>query len=374
MNIVFICNEIPPASYGGIGTCVLSTAKGLSALGHQVKIVGIYKKDYKWNIPGVKVIPIIKFAPRGLVRVIPKVYLYRIAIYKKLLEINKDFHIDIIEWPDAGGLFLKPLKGVSDVVRNHGPLMSHRIYGLSEKNRLIEKYELFTLQNIDNWIGVSNWFMDEWLKISGANPTHKTVIYNPVDFEIFNNHSVLHNNDKWILFAGSIMERKGVFQLIEASNLFLKQHKDVKLLIAGRDYWGGIEKIENTIKPKFRNNILLLHPLSQKSLALLMKQSLIFAMPSYLESFGNVWAEAMACGLPIIGSKLTCGPEIVPNNRAGVLVDPNDINEISESICSLLENSEMRATMGKEGNKFAREYYSSEISVKHTENFYKEIV
>ncbi|MFM7215516.1 MAG: glycogen/starch synthase, partial [Verrucomicrobiota bacterium] len=58
MRIVFVCNELPPASAGGIGPAVATLALGLARLGHPVTVVGVYDEDHRWNLPGVEVRPL----------------------------------------------------------------------------------------------------------------------------------------------------------------------------------------------------------------------------------------------------------------------------------------------------------------------------
>jgi glycosyltransferase involved in cell wall biosynthesis len=311
--------------------------------------------------------------PKGINRIISKYYFQRIAIHNTLTQLNKLQPIQIVEWPDAGGLFLKPIPGITDVLRNHGPLMSHRLLGLIDRNKIIEEMELHTLTSIPNWIGVSEWFMNEWINISGAKPTHKEVIYNPVDTDLFS--PILGKQEELIiLYAGSLLERKGVFQLAKASNTFLRIFPRAKLMIVGRDFWGGCDRLEKEIDISVRNQVYLMYPVPQDVLAILMRKAAIFAMPSFLESFGNVWAEAMSAGLPVVGSKLSCGPEIVPDKKAGLLVNPNNIEEISDVISYLLASQKEREKLGIIGREIAIKKFSKENSVNKTEQFYKRCI
>ncbi|MCU1233532.1 MAG: glycosyl transferase family 1, partial [Candidatus Solibacter sp.] len=178
LRVCFVCNELPPAPAGGIGPCVLTTAKALANTGHHVSVVGFYPKDYHWSIPGVNVY---RVQPRSFPRTKLDWLVRRVAIARALNALHHRDPLDIVEWPDYEGMYLGNLAGTTNVVRNHGPLMSHRLAGLVPRARLLESLELHTLRRIPNWIGVSRWFMSEWMRIANARPRNSTVIYNPVD-------------------------------------------------------------------------------------------------------------------------------------------------------------------------------------------------
>ncbi len=335
MHIVYICNELPPAPTGGIGTCVNLISHELARVGHNITVVGIYNYDYGWDIPGVKVIPIYRYAPRIITRFIHPLYFKRVAIYRTLKYINKINPINVIEWPDYEGLYFKPIPGVTNIVRNSGVSEYINSYKPNTMSRIQAKMELNTLRSIDNWIGVSEWSIHKYIKLFDIQPKNSKIIYNPIDAELFapiNKNAQLPINNA-ILFSGSLRESKGVFQLLYASNIFLKKCTDARLLLIGRADPKDLLIMNQMIQSEIRNRIIIAYPVSQSTLSNVMRQSTIFAMPSYMETFGNVWAEAMASGLPIIGSTLSCGPEIVPDKIAGLLVDPNNIEQIADPMC-----------------------------------------
>jgi glycosyltransferase involved in cell wall biosynthesis len=64
-----------------------------------------------------------------------------------------------------------------------------------------------------------------------------------------------------------------------------------------------------------------------------------YVMPSYGEGFGFVFLEALACGIPVIASKVDGGREAVRNGKLGVLVDPKNPEELKSEILRILEKS-----------------------------------
>jgi phosphatidyl-myo-inositol dimannoside synthase len=99
---------------------------------------------------------------------------------------------------------------------------------------------------------------------------------------------------------------------------------------------------------------------SDARLARLYAASDLYAMPSWGEGFGLVFAEAMAHGLPCIASRLDAGAEVVADGETGLLVDPQDPNELYGALLRLLGDPALRARLGAAGRRRARELYSFE--------------
>ncbi len=66
--------------------------------------------------------------------------------------------------------------------------------------------------------------------------------------------------------------------------------------------------------------------------------------------------EAMACGKPVVATKVGGIPELVKNNKNGCLVNPGDTTALAKRITRLLKNEDQAKGMGKEGIKKARTY------------------
>ena len=369
LSICFVCNELPPAPAGGIGSTVLTTALALAGHGHVVVILGVYDRDYGWALPGVKVKPIVLEGPPAARKM-----LQHVLIWRALHKLNAITPIDIVEWPDYEGLFVTNIPGTVDVVRNHGPSISHRLVGLIHKNPIREYAEISTLRRIPNWIGVSKWFMQEWLQITGASPHRTTVIYNPVDCNLFHPGQQAERNQNLILYAGTLNERKGIFALARAARLFFPKLPNARLLFVGREAHGPVKaRILEEAGAENADRILFNDAVPQKQLAELMRSCAIFAMPSLLESFGNVWAEAMASGTPVVGSLLSAGPEIVPHNTAGLLVDPRNPAQVAEAVTTLMTSQSLRYRLGLAGRRLAQDRYSVEVTGENTMSFYREL-
>jgi glycosyltransferase involved in cell wall biosynthesis len=336
MRICYVCNELPPAPAGGIGPYVRTMASALARDGHPVVVLGAYRRAYGWERDGYNVEPVMlpRAAPYAFLRpLLPRL------IHSRLRQLHELQPFDVVEWPDYEGLHHTPLAGAAEILRNHGPGLSHRLHGLVRRNPLQERMEIRTMRALPCWSAVSGWFADYSRTITGAAPRRVAVIPNPVDCNLFHPPAAPRDGEL-VLYAGSLIPRKGVLQLVRAANIFLPRRPRALLWLVGRTVRGGHEdEILRLLDPSLADRVRILPPVPQPKLAELMGQARVFAMPSLLESFGTVWAEALACGTPVVGSRAGAGPEVVPEGLAGELPDPSSPAEIAGAIVDLLEDS-----------------------------------
>ena len=90
----------------------------------------------------------------------------------------------------------------------------------------------------------------------------------------------------------------------------------------------------------------------QKNVAELYRQSVIYFQPSLMESQGIAVVDAMMMGLPCVVSNTGGLPESVVDGETGYLIDPNDTDTMVEKILNLLEDEDLRESMGKAGKNF----------------------
>ena len=82
----------------------------------------------------------------------------------------------------------------------------------------------------------------------------------------------------------------------------------------------------------------------------------LFCLPSLQEGFGIVFLEAMASGLPVVAFHVAAVPEVVPPDRAGLLVPSDEPDALAAALVRLLEDRSLRARMGAVGRERARGY------------------
>jgi phosphatidylinositol alpha-1,6-mannosyltransferase len=83
----------------------------------------------------------------------------------------------------------------------------------------------------------------------------------------------------------------------------------------------------------------------------LYREAAIFAMPSRREGFGLVYLEAMAAGVPCLGSVHDAASEIIVDGQTGWLVDQSDTTGIADRVVQMLSHESERAAMGDAGRR-----------------------
>jgi glycosyltransferase involved in cell wall biosynthesis len=105
----------------------------------------------------------------------------------------------------------------------------------------------------------------------------------------------------------------------------------------------------------------------------LLQASDIFLLASIGEAFGLVLAEAMACGVPIVGSHSGSLPEVVEEGRTGLLATPLDASSFADAIEQLAKNADLRKEMGKQAVDHIRDKFTVARAVAETIRIYNSI-
>jgi N-acetyl-alpha-D-glucosaminyl L-malate synthase BshA len=100
----------------------------------------------------------------------------------------------------------------------------------------------------------------------------------------------------------------------------------------------------------------------------------VFLLPSELESFGLSALEAMACGVPVVGSDAGGLPEVVAKGVTGYLRPVGDVEGMAERCLELLKDPELRRRMGQAGRRRAEELFGAEKIVTQYERYYEKVL
>ncbi len=177
---------------------------------------------------------------------------------------------------------------------------------------------------------------------------------------------------RYILFVGTLEPRKNVTSLIEAYSI-LPDHlrQDHLLVICGKRGW-YYEKVFKTVEELgLKGKVIITGYVTDKDVPLLMNGAEVFVYPSFYEGFGLPPLEAMACGTPVISSNVSSILEVVGD--AGVLVNPRNVEELTNAIQEVLDNDQLRAQLSEKGLKRAGEFSWQETTRK-TVGIYNEIL
>lgn len=226
-------------------------------------------------------------------------------------------------------------------------------------------------------ITASQYTKNEICEILHYNPANVHVIYHGVDhdnFKVYERHMLNSFNElyelpeKFILFVGSIEPRKNLKNALRAYNSLPDAFKkEYKFLLAGFSGWNNAEVMEIICQEK--GNIIYLGYLSDRDLANLYNLATMFIYPSLYEGFGLPPLEAMACGTPVIVSRVSSMPEICGD--AAYYVDPLDVNSIAEGIYAMATNEKMRKELVQKGLHKAKTFNWDTSAKEHLAVFKK---
>ncbi|CEP81551.1 glycosyltransferase family 4 protein [Paraclostridium sordellii] len=168
---------------------------------------------------------------------------------------------------------------------------------------------------------------------------------------------------KTIISVGRLSKEKGYDDLIDIFKFVIEKKPDWKLNIIGDGDQRGI--LEDKIDEKNLSSSVILHGYRDKKYieSMLLKSS-IYAMASHEESFGIVLIEAQSFGVPCIAFDSAKGAlEIIENNINGYLIENRDKQEMANKLIELIENKELRDSMGKESKKNSYKFSKENISI-----------
>lgn len=182
-------------------------------------------------------------------------------------------------------------------------------------------------------------------RLNVGNLNNIKLLYNGVDTSLFyhkNNKEELRrkykfsNHDRILISVGAMDRKKGQYNLIEAINeLVWNRERNIKLILVGNG--PEYENYSNMIKEYNLENYIFMFGSREKSeICDLLNMSDVFTLTSNFESFGIVFLEALACGIPIVATRVGGIPEIVNNEKYGLLVERDNIEQLKTAICSAL--------------------------------------
>ncbi|RCJ22149.1 glycosyl transferase family 1 [Nostoc sp. ATCC 43529] len=183
----------------------------------------------------------------------------------------------------------------------------------------------------------------------GLKPEQVVVFYNPVKIPVEVPHRSVSDKVN-LLFLGRIGQRKGAFDLIEAISLLPNEHRCKLSLIMAGD--GDLEQARDLVKTlNLEDYIKLPGWIGSDERDILLIQADIFVLPSYNEGLPLAMLEAMAWELPVIVTPVGGIPEIVTDLENGVIVNPGNPQQLSNSLKSLIENETLRFSLGVKARK-----------------------
>lgn len=211
-------------------------------------------------------------------------------------------------------------------------------------------------------------YLRHWVVARRGMPPWRTrVLYNPIDVERFRPDPGLREasrrrfgfapNDVVVGFAGRFERQKGVYVLASALESVMTRCPNARALWVGGGEVGPEIDAQLAASPHGGRHVR--QPWTNDIVGCFAAMDVLAFPPIRRESFGRVSAEAQACGLPVVASRVGGIPETLRENVSGVLVAPGDVAALADALASLVSNAGDRARMGAAGRAQACERFSS---------------
>ena len=164
---------------------------------------------------------------------------------------------------------------------------------------------------------------------------------------------------KIVLFVGALVYLKGAHRLLEAMAMVRQEHPDAHLVIIGQgDYRESLERGAASLG--LTEAVTFAGTMPQNQLRDVMRRCSALVLPSLSEGLGRVLIEAMACGRPVIGTRVGGIPDLIQDGVNGYLVPPDRAKPLAAKIDHLLAHPETATEMGARGRAFVAETFSTE--------------
>jgi glycosyltransferase involved in cell wall biosynthesis len=390
MNIVLVSQEYPPeTAHGGIGTQVYMRAHGLTELGHNVQVLthSIDTKKHEYMDGRAHVTRIPGFKPAIVPTNLAMNWLsYSFEVAGAIQLMNAEKKIDLIVFPEYGGegyihlLNQTTENYIPSIVHIHGPLvMLAHTMDWPEINS--EFYRIGTLMEggslrMADAISAStstsaNWCINHY----GITNSEIPVLYTGIDTNHFYPKKTSKAERPTIVFVGAVSLTKGVKLLVESAIVLAKEIPELHLRIIGKGDTTFIAELRDLcIQSGVPDLLDIVGHVNRNDLPVHLSHAHFFAGPSKYEGGpGNVYLEAMACGIPAIGCSGSGVDGVIIPYENGLLVPPDNLEELVRAMRTLLNDRYLCNDLGKKARDYVIQKADSRVCLKKLEEFYKSV-
>lgn len=384
MKILQGCVRYPPAP-GGAETVVKAYSEGLRDLGHDVEVIttDLYtetpfvKKEMPSEVNGINVTRHKAYTVSGEAHYVLAPGMVQSFLSKKA---------DIIHTHSYGyfqnhaGWIRERFQSTPWVITPHFH-PSWSMWGGAKRKTLREFYDTVigkgTMESADLITCVSKHERDMLVSEIGISEDNIKIIYNGInwnDWQILPDKEIFRKqypdiSDKFVLFAGRLATNKGLSDLISAMGQV--NQKSVDLVITGADMGLGKQLEKEALEKGVRMHRL--GHIDDETYRSVLAAAEMLVLPSEYEAFGIVLLEAAAAETAVIGTNVGGIPEAMSPGNNGLIVEYNDVDNLSKSIATLLEDAKMCKEMGKAGRLWAKNFSWDSI-LKELEQEYSTII
>jgi glycosyltransferase involved in cell wall biosynthesis len=282
----------------------------------------------------------------------------------KLVRFLNNNKIDIIHlygfWINIGGRFAAKLAKVPIIITGQRTEDNWR-------NVFHSFLDRFTSRWVDLYISVFNKGKELLIRRDRIPENKIVVIHNGIDLDWANSIERSNENFPTIGMIAAFNHFKAQDVLIRAAPKILEKFPQAKFILAG---CGCTEKKMSEMISNFGLNRHFSVPGFVKDTRQILSQLDIFVLATHSEGFPVSILEAMSVGIPVVASNVGGIPELIENGTTGILVEPNNFDQLASAIIEILENQAKAKRMGEAAKERVKKYFSIEQMMAQLESIY----
>lgn len=358
LRIVYVSRELGlTANSGGIGTYVWDVSRALAASGHSVTVLSSsYTPDQSSDsvVDGVRVIklPDAHTGGAGVVRSVLSFrrafYDYRTRVADRLDQLIASDGVDVVEFAEFGAesaVWQERQRRVPMILRWHTPIgrdWSLQRLVWAPVRSFVERHVKAAVAAADAVTYPSQWMQERVDEVHASFP-NGFVIPNGINVREWLREGVpatARGTPERIVFAGTLVPRKGYAELIRATRLLRRTGRNVQVVLAGRETWHSKKELRRHRDAVDEGWLLPIGAVSRDVLRGLFQGADVCCFPSWHETIGLVCLEAMASGSIVVGSLNSGMREAIEHGRSGYLTKPRCPRELARVLRHVLELSD----------------------------------
>jgi L-malate glycosyltransferase len=373
MNVGITCYP----TYGGSGAVATELGIALAARGHEVHFI-TYRHPFR------------------LPRFLPRIYLhevdvgkyplfeyppYDLALAVRMHEVVRSHKLDLLHVhyaiPHATSAWIakemlrKDGDDITVITTLHGTDIT-----LVGQDRSFYPITRFSIEKSDRITAVSEYLRRETIAAFGCTGCDVEVIHNFVDGEVYRRSRYPAQlrevaGDKRVLIH--VSNFRSVKRVRDVVRIFARVHKEIpSVLVMVGDGPDRADAEEEVREQGLTQAVFFLGKID--AVAPLLASSDLFLLPSQTESFGLSALEALACGVPVVGSQTGGLPEVVREGVTGMLRPAGDVDAMVHAAVAILSDPSRWRSMSAAAAADARERFSRDAIVARYEALYADAV
>lgn len=332
MNIAIIVEQL--AKVSGTSIHVAHSARALSELGHNVRVVSLGTLNSTLNIGRATHVS----AGRLPSHILDGKHTFP-QLVTCLKEVAISEQIDFIHchypYASLAGAMVKLELGIPFAITMHG-------YELRSSLVRVDQLEAFAKASrlADTIIYVSNAIKQQTERLCGSELGVSRIIADGVAPQFWRELELTSKDSKGILYVGRLSDEKGVLDLAEAFIDYVKSGGKLHLTIAGDGQ--SRESLEEAFSISgVAKKVEFLGELDQKDLSIHYQSAAFTVVPSHVEALGTVALESLASGTPVLATDAGGLGEVISHGENGLIVPIGSIAEMTRGMETLTYDQEL---------------------------------